>query len=263
MIISDRNKFVFIHIPKCAGTSIRSRVEHLDDRNGAYSSRLDEHPELGLLNYVHIPLLTLRDHFPNEYECVETYRSMAVMRNPSARFVSSVSQYCNRYSDMEMRSHSIKTLRRQVNRLIDEIEEQEVLNPGGRLPAKLIHFQRQHHFTHLHGSQVVQNIVDISQIESVLVDLLGESDLEGHDSVKANESKVYRNESLKILASSVKAVLPGIHSALSPKMSVWLAERLHAPLKGQFPTVFEDVKVRDFIARYYDFDEILLNKITS
>ena len=50
MIISDRNKFVFIHIPKCAGTSIRSRVEHLDDRNGAYSSRLDEHPELGLLN---------------------------------------------------------------------------------------------------------------------------------------------------------------------------------------------------------------------
>jgi hypothetical protein len=46
-------------------------------------------------------------------------------------------------------------------------------------------------------------------------------------------------------------------------MSVWLAERLHAPLKGQFPTVFEDVKVRDFIARYYDFDEILLNEITS
>jgi hypothetical protein len=162
-----------------------------------------------------------------------------------------------------MRSHSIKTLRRQVNRLIDEIEELEVLNPGGRLPAKLIHFQRQHHFTHLHGAQVVQNIVDIFQIESVLADLLGKSELKGHHSVKANESKVYRNESLKILASSVKAVVPGIHSALSPKVSAWLAERLHAPLKGQFATVFEDVKVRDFIARYYDFDEILLNKITS
>jgi hypothetical protein len=97
----------------------------------------------------------------------------------------------------------------------------------------------------------------------MLVDLLGESELKGHDSVKANESKVYRNQSLKILASSMKAVIPGIHSALSPKMSAWLAERLHAPLKGQFATVFEDVTVRDFIARYYDFDEILLNEITS
>lgn len=263
MIISDRNKFIFIHIPKCAGTSVRSRIEHLDDRNGAYSSRLDEHPELGLLNYVHIPLQTLKDQFPNEYVCVETYRSMAVMRDPSARFVSSVSQYCNRYSDMEMRNHNIKTLRKQVDKLIDAIEEQEVLNPGGRLPAKLIHFQRQHHFTHLDGAKVVQNIVDISQIESVLVDLLGTSELRENDSVKANESRVYRNQSLRILASSVKAAAPGLHRMLTPRVSAWMAERVHAPLKDQFAAVFEDVKVRDFIARYYDFDEILLNEITS
>ena len=263
MIISDRNKFVFIHIPKCAGTSVRSRIEHLDDRNGAYSSRLDKHPELGLLNYVHIPLRTLKDQFPNEYVCIETYRSMAVMRDPSARFVSSVSQYCNRYSDVEMRNHNIKTLRRQVDRLIDEIEEQEVSNPGGRLPAKLIHFQRQHHFTHLDGAQVIQNIVDISQIETVLVDLLGKSKLRENDSIKANESRVYRNQGLKILASGVKAVAPGLHRTLSPRVSAWVAERVHAPLKDQFAAVFEDVQVREFIARYYDFDEILLNEITS
>ena len=261
MIISDRNKFVFIHIPKCAGTSVRSRIEHIDDRNGAYSSRLDEHPELGLLNYVHIPLQTLKAQFPDEYVCVETYRSMAVMRDPSARFISSVSQYCNRYSDVEMRNHNIKTLRRQVDRLIDEIEEQEVLNPGGRLPAKLIHFQRQHHYTHLDGAQIVQHIVDISQIESVLVDLLGKSELRENDSVKANESRVYRNESLKNLASSVKAVAPGLHRMLPPRVSARVAERLHAPLKDQFAALFEDVKVRDFIAGYYDFDEILLNEI--
>lgn len=263
MIISDRNKFVFIHIPKCAGTSVRSRIEHLDDRHGAYSSRLDEHPELGLLNYVHIPLSTLRDHFPDEYECVESYRSMAVMRDPSARFVSSVSQYCNRYSGVEMRNHNIKSLRRQVDWLIDEIEEQEVLYPGGRLPAKLIHFQRQHHFTHLDGVQVIQNIVDVSHVDKVLMDLLGASEPRGNTEVKANESRVYRNESLKILASGVKAVAPGLHRTLSPRMSAWVAERIHAPLKDQFAAVFEDVKVRDFIARYYDFDEILLNEITS
>ena len=186
---------------------------------------------------------------------------MAVMRDPSSRFVSSVSQYCNRYSDVEMRNHNIKTLRKQVDKLIDAIEEQEVLNPGGRLPAKLIHFQRQHHFTHLDGAQVVHNIVDISQIESVLVDLLGKSELRENDSIKANESRVYRNESLKNLASSVKAVAPGLHRMLPPRVSAWVAERLHAPLKDQFAAVFDDVKVRDFIAGYYDFDEILLNEI--
>lgn len=263
MIISDRNKFVFIHIPKCAGTSVRSRIEHLDDRNGAYSSRLDEHPELGLLNYVHIPLQTLREQFPDDYVSVETYRSMAVMRDPSARFVSSVSQYCNRYSEVEMRNHNIKTLRRQVDKLIDAIEEQEVVNPGGRLPAKLIHFQRQHHYTHLDGAQVVQHIVDISQMESVLVGLLGKSELRESDSVKENESRVYRNQSFKILASSVKAVAPGLPRTFSPWVSAWVAERAYAPLKNQFAAVFENVKVRDFIARYYDFDEILLNEITS
>lgn len=263
MIISDRNKFVFIHIPKCAGTSVRSRIEHLDDRRGAYSSRLDEHPELGLLNYVHIPLKTLRDYFPREYECLEAYRSLAVMRDPSARFVSSVSQYSNRYSDVEMRRHTIQTLRRQVDRLIDEIEEQEALNPGGRLPAKLIHFQRQHHFTHLDGAQVVQNIVDVSQVDNALMDALGASELRGDDAVKANESRVYRNEGVKILASSVKAFVPGLHRALSPRVSAWMAAHLHAPLTDQFATVFESAKVCDFIARYYDFDEILLNEITT
>ena len=263
MIISDRNKFVFIHIPKCAGTSIRSRIEHLDDRSGAYSSRLDEHPELGLLNYVHIPLKTLRDHFPHEYECLEAYRSLAVMRDPSARFVSSVYQYCNRYSDVEMRSHSITTLRRQVDQLIDTIEEQEARNPGGRLPAKLIHFQRQHHFTHLDGAQVVQNIVDISQIDSALLELLGTSELRVSDSIKANESRVFRNNGLKILASSVRAIAPGIPRVLSLRLSAKIKNYAYAPAKDRFATVFEDAKVRDFIARYYDFDEILLNESTS
>lgn len=261
MIISDRKKFVFIHIPKCAGTSVRSRIEHLDDRGGAYSGRLDEHPELGLLNYVHIPLETLRDHFPKEYECVLAYRSLAIMRDPYARFVSSVSQYCNRYSDLEIRSHSIKTLRRQVNQLINEIEEQEIRNPGGRLPAKLIHFQRQHHFTHLDGAQVVRNIVDISQVARVLLDLLGVTELRGNALMKANEARVYRNDSLQILASSARALAPGIHRILPARISSWLSELLHAPLKDQFVPVFQDVKVCEFVARYYAFDEILLNEI--
>ena len=82
MIISDKEKFVFVHIPKCAGTSVRSRIEHLDDRSGAYSGRLEQHPELGLLNYVHLPLQTLSDHFPAEFECIKSYRSLAVLGIP-------------------------------------------------------------------------------------------------------------------------------------------------------------------------------------
>jgi hypothetical protein len=88
MIISDRHHFVFAHIPKCAGTSVRDALQHLDDRDGFYTGRVDQHPTLGLLDYVHIPLFNLRDHFRSEFEKAGDYWSFAVVRDPFGRFPS-------------------------------------------------------------------------------------------------------------------------------------------------------------------------------
>lgn len=88
MIISDRHHYVFAHIPKCTETSVRDALQHLDDRDGFYTGRLDQHPALGLLDYVHIPLVTLRDHFRPELEKAGDHWSFAVVRGPIGRFPS-------------------------------------------------------------------------------------------------------------------------------------------------------------------------------
>ncbi len=80
MIISDKHQFAFVHIPKCAGTSLRSILQHFDDRGSKFTGRVDHHTELGELDYVHIPLFALREHFRPEFEAVQQYWSFAVVR---------------------------------------------------------------------------------------------------------------------------------------------------------------------------------------
>lgn len=263
MIISDKEKFVFVHIPKCAGTSVRMRIEHLDDRSGAYSGRLEQHHELGLLNYVHLPLQTLADYFPAEFECVKSYRSLAVLRKPRDRFASSVAQYCNRYTDTDMRSHSRKTLRRVVWRLIDILQNYEVKSPGARLPAKLIHFQRQRDYTHLQEAQIIDYLVDVADVEAVLSSLLGAAALKGVSMQKANESRVYRNAGIRLLALVAERLTPGLAGALPLSATRLVRRYFYSPLDHQFDSVFEDHIVQSFVASYYASDQALFNEISA
>lgn len=49
MIIDDRHRFVFVHIPKCAGTSVRQVLKQFDSYEGRWANAKREHPELGRL----------------------------------------------------------------------------------------------------------------------------------------------------------------------------------------------------------------------
>jgi hypothetical protein len=56
MIVSDRHRFVFIHIPKCAGTSVRNVLEGFDETGGRFNTRIADDPKFGRLDYTHLPL---------------------------------------------------------------------------------------------------------------------------------------------------------------------------------------------------------------
>lgn len=43
MIISDKYRFVFIHIPKCAGMTIQNQLQSFDDTNGAHMGKVANH----------------------------------------------------------------------------------------------------------------------------------------------------------------------------------------------------------------------------
>lgn len=96
MIIDDTHQFVFVHIPKCAGSSVHAQLSLFDARDPA-SHRGGVHPVLGPIHFAHIPLRFLRDHFPAEFAKLGVYRSFALTRDPRARFVSATVQHLREF----------------------------------------------------------------------------------------------------------------------------------------------------------------------
>ena len=63
LIISDRFGFAFVHIPKCAGSTVREQIRRIDPECFEMAGRR-MHPDLGKIDAMHLPLDILRDHFP-------------------------------------------------------------------------------------------------------------------------------------------------------------------------------------------------------
>ena len=73
MIVSDEHRFVFIHIPKCAGGSVRSVLRELDSTGGRFSETYEMHRMIGKVDMTHIPLNVLRENYPDVYKKIEDY----------------------------------------------------------------------------------------------------------------------------------------------------------------------------------------------
>ena len=91
MIINRQHDFGFVHIAKCAGSTIRQQLRGIDDAQGRFYRSI-EHPVLGWINGNHIPLSVLQEHFPQDLAALRAVRSYTLTRDPMDRFISGVSQ---------------------------------------------------------------------------------------------------------------------------------------------------------------------------
>ena len=91
MIISDKRKFVFIHNPKTAGTSLRRALVKYHDREVSYWHHLEDIFLDRVIDKAHI---TMRDfvHMP-DYSSIDEYFSFGFVRNPYDRFYSAFQFY--------------------------------------------------------------------------------------------------------------------------------------------------------------------------
>ncbi len=93
MVISDTKNFVFIHVPKCAGTAIRESLRRHDTRNNYYwmnhalPGPEASSPALGL-DKAHLPLAVLRRLYPDDFSLLSKYTTFATSRHPRKRLVS-------------------------------------------------------------------------------------------------------------------------------------------------------------------------------
>lgn len=97
MIVSHKHRFVFIHNPKCAGTSFRQQiVQYHDDETTFWGYEVS--PHLGIqLDLAHLRLWELASLRRPLMRRISGYRSAVFVRNPFRRLVSSLMEHIRNF----------------------------------------------------------------------------------------------------------------------------------------------------------------------
>lgn len=90
MIISDTEKFIFIHNPKCAGTTVRTTLSRYDSRNNFYWM-YDRFNGMDI-DKAHLPLHILEKYAPSDFKLMDEYFVFGFVRHPLERFISSFNE---------------------------------------------------------------------------------------------------------------------------------------------------------------------------
>jgi hypothetical protein len=129
MIFIPSQRLVFIHNPKCAGTSIhKALVDRFPDARAFWGRRYDPGKD-AIIDMAHLTIAQARE----EIGPGETFRSFGFVRDPYARFASSY-LHLKRWSP-EHRALSIEEL------AFDILDEERI-----RFDWKFIHFAPQYRF---------------------------------------------------------------------------------------------------------------------
>lgn len=261
MIISDTHRLAFIHIPKCAGTTVKRRLQPLDDTGGCYTDRVDDHPVLGRIDYVHLPLAVLREHFPDDYRKVRDYRSVAVIRDPLQRFPSSLAQRLRWYKGKPIERLGRREIRRELDRVIDFLSRHRDSKP---LPPDYVHFQRQCDYVFDRGEQVVQGLYSTERLDALyrdLADILGPAPAASVDGAPLNRTVAYRNDALRLFAGPLRPLWRRLIAPwFSPDIRRRVRRAVYASSLPAVDEVFDSAFVRDFASSYYAADFALFQR---
>jgi len=266
VIISDEYKFCFIHIPKCAGSTVRDQLKQYDDRVFLCHDNYGELPGIGRFHSWHIPLFILREHFPEHYQKIAEYESYALLRNPHARFSSSVFQYFKEFRSSPLYALPKNKAKKEVYEIIRVLREKEEENISF-LPYEYVHFQRQVDYIYDQGERVIDNIYTINDVEELLADIhrkIGGHMLpDGEEAVrKINQSIAYRNSAIRIFLEVIKPFAgPAWRSLVPVNARIRIKESLVIPENKRTDWIFDDGMVIDFVERYYREDIKMVKNI--
>ncbi len=251
MVISDKYKFAFIHIPKCAGSSVRRANEYEEDP--FWDRKFYDHPKLGKLHFTHLPLCILETYYPDTYERVLDYESFAIVREPMERFRSAVTQYCKTIEGYKSQDVSPELVRDTALQIIDYLQE----NPRS-LDWRYIHFMPQSEYIYLRGIRVVKHVDKISEFRYLNKFLLDN----GLNCVDAAPAENVNVQPTNIV---IKKLFGGLHSLCAQHMSNRLKSKLKKPLlnigilsrDGISVNLLDDKNIVSFVNEYYKHDFVI------
>jgi hypothetical protein len=259
MILSDRYRFVFIHIPKCAGTSVRQAILPYHDTDSWFLKTVETHPDLGEIDFRHLPLKLLRDLDHEAFEKLTHYEAYALLRDPFQRFRSAMAQRAKMYLGKEFAQLNDHDIRTEIENVITYLQsEPRVIAPD------FIHFSRQSEFVQINGERLVQNIYPVEKLDLLVAALGQHIGTDGLEVRHANKTTVFRHPQFKHIMYSGSAlarrVLPtSLHETLRRS-----ARRvLMKPGNTVQLSVFDEAYVQNFIRTYYAEDILLYQEVLA
>lgn len=183
------SKLLFIHIPKAAGSSVKrvmkdwSRVPEAEmgaDINVDLTGRLleefhgyVEHPTVGSVNYAHIPLPVIREHFPATYKLMQDAECFAILRDPKKRFISAVSQHLREFHDVGATHVTAEMISTMARDLVEKVKGQDLI-----VSPELMHFARQSSYIEDPGHDLPVKVFAIERLDLLKAYLASKT---GHD----------------------------------------------------------------------------------
>jgi hypothetical protein len=249
MIIDDVHRMAFIHIPKCAGTSVRKQLDPIDTTGGVFYPMID-HPVLGRIHGSHIPLAFLRDHYPAEFAKLERYRSFALIREPLGRFASAAFQ--------RLKGHH-RVVPGEITPAMALREAHEVMEwLDGRGPfcdAPYIHFARQSDYVRVDGQQIVRNLFAMGDMAGFAAAIEAACGVHLDPERRENTNFASSNP----LTRHVRRALRPLYRRLTPwefrqKLLLKVKEANPGRDEPLYAAFRNDAKVRAFVDRYYADD---------
>lgn len=155
--ISHKHKFIFIHIPKTAGTTICSSWE------GSLLKHICK--EFGVLGGTHKSAMQLQEMYPKEFK---EYFKFAVVRNPYDRFVSKFFfKQLNRRMDfdLEWTDKESEGLLPQIYWITDRDQIKDKKDPYNRPDSRW-------------GNIIIDRVIRYENLDSELPDVLNDLGIE-------------------------------------------------------------------------------------
>lgn len=248
MMISDARRLVFVHIPKCAGTTIRIGLKssNCQDFSGYF-----DYPEGGRGALQHLPLADLRSHFPDHYDRVESYDSYAILRGTRARFASALFQHLRSFHQLEPSAASSSLFREKAREICGRLDD-----PTRRRELDLMFFLPQSAFVALNGRQVVRHLYRIEDLSRLALDLKARHDVAIDVDIRHNEAGLppgRRVAELQKLGGGVFRRLVG--AGRFARLRSGLRQASGVAPDALYRQLFEDEKIARFVDGYYAEDQ--------
>jgi len=259
VIVLEKQKLFFVHIPKTGGTSVRQKLTAISGQEDIYGGKVRQFDGIGSVNIGHATLRTLCDHMPNLFEKLKCYDSFAAVRNPMNRFRSAMYYRLSRFRNIDVVAGQPFSMCDECAKVIEALDRHE-----GQLPRPFMHFQRQIDFVQMDGLQLVKHLYTLETLDALMREMGRRMGVDNATIGQYNRSLRLRvgktHRVVRALNAVAKLVLPyrAYHRLKAATVPI-VAKQLNAPLTE---TGIKQDQL-DFLIRYYAADRALYDRVRS